>query len=338
VTTITENASSSAQVWLVSYPSGETHRITNDLSDYRGVTLAADSSLLVAVNTGRVCSLWIAPNGEASSARQVSAGRVGGGADSACVPYTALGWTSDDRIVFTSTKSGNQDIWIMNSDGSDQKQLTIGAGANFSPAASADGRYIVYVSDRAGSPNIWRMDMDGSNPKRLTSGSLERWPRCSPDGRWVFYSGTSFGKPMVSKVSIDGGDSVRLSERFMCCPSVSPDGRLVASYYLDEQHPESPEMLAIVSSEQGEILNAFNSVSNYQPTHWTADGSAITYIRTRDGISNIYSQPLDGSQPKQVTDFNSDRIFQFAWSRDGKNLLCARGIETSDVVLISNFR
>lgn len=62
------------------------------------------------------------------------------------------------------------------------------------------------------------------------------------------------------------------------------------------------------------------------------------YIRTRDGISNIYRQPLDGGPPKPVTDFNSERIFQFAWSPDGKNVVCARGVETSDVVLISNLR
>ena len=68
------------------------------------------------------------------------------------------------------------------------------------------------------------------------------------------------------------------------------------------------------------------------------EGATVPYARTRDGISNIYSQPLDGSPSKQVTDFNSGLIFQFAWSHDGKNLICARGVETSDVVLISNFR
>jgi Tol biopolymer transport system component len=338
-TSLSAQISSSGQIWLISYPSGEAHRITNDLSAYRSVTLSANSSSMLAVHTVRVCALWIAPNGEAARARQVSSGKLIGGADAACVPHTTVAWTPDNRIVFTSTKSGNQDIWIMDADGGDQKQLTIDTGTNFSPTASRDGRYIVFVSDRAGSPNIWRMDTDGSNPKRLTSGSLDRWPRCSPDGRWVFYSGTSFGKPMVSKVSIEGGDSVRLTEKFMCCPSISPDGKLVASYYLDEQHPEAPGMIAIVSSEQGEIVRVLNSAADYDLiSGWTADGSAVMYILTRDGVSNIYSQPLDGSQPKQVTDFNSDRIFQFAWSPDGKNILFARGVETSDVVLISNFR
>jgi Tol biopolymer transport system component len=155
----------------------------------------------------------------------------------------------------------------------------------------------------------------------------------------VFYGGTSFDKPMVSKVPIDGGVSVRLSEKFLSRPSISPDGKLVACTYTDEQHPELPQRLAIVSSDQGEIVRVLDIATNDYPMFgWTADGSAVMYTRTRDGISNIYSRPLDGSPPKQVTDFNSDRIFQFAWSPDGKNLLCARGVETSDVVLISNLR
>ncbi len=56
------------------------------------------------------------------------------------------------------------------------------------------------------------------------------------------------------------------------------------------------------------------------------------------GISNIWSQPLDGGAPKQLTDFKTDRIFAFDWSRDGKQLAVSRGTVTSDVVLIKDFR
>ena len=339
VTTTTDKASPSSQIWLISYPSGEARRITNDLNGYRSVSLSADSSAMVTVHSIRVSSLWVAPNGDAARARQVATGKFAGGADLACTPNAAVAWTPDGGIVFTSTKSGNQDIWITDGDGGDQKQLTIDAGANFSPTVSPDGRCIIFVSDRAGSLNIWRMDIDGGNQKRLTSASYDTLPQCAPDGRWVIYCGTSFDKPMVSKVPIDGGDSVRLSEKFLGHPSISADGKLVACTYIDEQQPQSPPKIAIVSLERGEIVKILDRPpDSYPPYGWTADGSAVMYIRTRDGISNIYSRPLDGRPPKQVTDFNSDQIFQFAWSRDGKNLLCARGVETSDVVLISNFR
>jgi Tol biopolymer transport system component len=154
VTTIRDQTSVSPQIWLISYPSGEARRITNDLNAYSSVTLSGNSSSMVAVHTVRVCTLWIAPNGEAARARQLASGKFLGGADTACVPYNTVAWTPDGRIVFTSTKSGSQDIWITDADGGDQKQLTIDSGANFSPTVSPNGRYIVFVSDRAGSPNI----------------------------------------------------------------------------------------------------------------------------------------------------------------------------------------
>lgn len=71
---------------------------------------------------------------------------------------------------------------------------------------------------------------------------------------------------------------------------------------------------------------------------WTPDGSAIAYISGNLGASNISAIPVGGGAPKQLTDFKSDQIFWFDWSRDGKQLAVARGTEISDVVLISNFK
>jgi Tol biopolymer transport system component len=71
---------------------------------------------------------------------------------------------------------------------------------------------------------------------------------------------------------------------------------------------------------------------------WTPDVHALAYIVTRDGISNIWIQPLDGSQPQQLTNFKSDQIFWFDWSPDGRQLGVSRGAVTSDVVLIKDVR
>ena len=71
---------------------------------------------------------------------------------------------------------------------------------------------------------------------------------------------------------------------------------------------------------------------------WTPDGRALAYITDRDGISNIWIQPLDGSPPKQLTDFKSDAIFWFDWTPDGRQLGVTRGAVTSDVVMIKDVR
>jgi Tol biopolymer transport system component len=71
---------------------------------------------------------------------------------------------------------------------------------------------------------------------------------------------------------------------------------------------------------------------------WTADNRAIIYVLTRNGVSNLWAQPLDGSAPKQLTNFTSDLIFAFDFSRGGRQLALSRGTRSSDVVLISNFK
>jgi Tol biopolymer transport system component len=71
---------------------------------------------------------------------------------------------------------------------------------------------------------------------------------------------------------------------------------------------------------------------------WTADSRALTYIETRDGVSNIWSQSLGGGQSKQLTAFKSEHIYSFEWSLDGKQLLVLSGTSSSDAVIINNYR
>ena len=69
---------------------------------------------------------------------------------------------------------------------------------------------------------------------------------------------------------------------------------------------------------------------------WATDGRAIYYVKTVKGLSNIWQQPIDGSAPVQITNFTTDRIFNFAFSPDGSLLALSRGTIKSDVVLIEN--
>jgi TolB protein len=79
-----------------------------------------------------------------------------------------LAWTPDGKIVYTSLAGGNIDLWIMNPDGTNQKQLTTDPQQDFAPLVSPDNRYIVFNSMRGPLPSVWRMNIDGSNVKQLT--------------------------------------------------------------------------------------------------------------------------------------------------------------------------
>jgi Tol biopolymer transport system component/DNA-binding winged helix-turn-helix (wHTH) protein len=321
-----EEQDSNSQIWFVSYPAGNVRRITNDLNDYLNVSLTADSSSLVTVQFERVSDIWMAPDGDSNRASRITTNRVAG--------TGGVSWTPDGRIVHASRVSGYQEIWIMNKDGTENKQLTFDSGRNSLPTVSRDGRYIIYVSYRMGTRNIWRIDIDGGNKKQLTHGSNDVSPQYSPDNQWVIYSSSEMIHPTLWKVPIDGGNPVKLTDYYSLLIALSPkDGQIAYAY--DE--PETlKRRVAIIPFEGGPPTKVFDFPSPFaQAIRWAPDGRALTYTRL-PLRSNLWSQPLDGSPPKQITDFKSDRIIWYDWSRNGKNLAVARGGRTSDVVLITD--
>jgi len=96
-----------------------------------------------------------------------------------------------------------------------------------------------------------------------------------------------------------------------------------------------PPETAIVPLEGGPPIKTLPIQGQVE---WSPDGKALTYVATTKGVGNIWSQPLEGGKPKQLTHFDSDLIFYHRWSRDGKRLALARGRIISDVVLLSNFK
>jgi Tol biopolymer transport system component len=71
---------------------------------------------------------------------------------------------------------------------------------------------------------------------------------------------------------------------------------------------------------------------------WTADGKSVTFYDSRTGTPNLWAVPLDGSPMKQLTDFKPDGVFNRQLSFDRKLMAMSRGLITSDVILISDFR
>lgn len=324
------------QLWFVSYPEGKARRITNDLHEYDSLSLTADARTLAAVQAEKTFSISVTPSGDLgrvspdlSSVREIFS-EVGIGRERAM-------WTPDNRMVYCSRAGGNWDIWSMNKDGSDQKQLTVDSHNDLFPTVSSDGRYIYFASDRAGALNIWRMENDGSNPLQLTRGINQTLPAVTPDGQWVIYQqGLGLDEPSIWRVPAVGGEPEQLTNSLTLRPAVSPDGRLLAYVYLDEKEWG----VAVVAFEGGEATKKFP----FPPTvssrffRWTPDGQALAHIANERGASNIWLQPLNGDPPKQLTNFQAGQLFSFTWSPDGQWLAYMRHTATSDVVLLKDFK
>jgi Tol biopolymer transport system component len=243
----------------------------------------------------------------------------------------------DGRIAYISRVGGSQDVWLMNEDGTHQEQMTTAESrADVYPAVTPDGRYLVFDSTRTGNSNLWRIDSSGGNWKQLTNGPGEEFPSCSPDGKWIVYTSTGSARFTLSRISIDGGAPVQITDRLSQWPVVSPDGKWIACWYREEA--SSPWQIAVIPFDGGSPAQTFNVPSTAAtaiPVRWAAKGSAIDFVDTREGVSNIWRQPISGTEARKVTEFRSDRVFWFDWSRDGNRLACSRGSVTSDVVLLN---
>jgi len=327
-------------IWQVSYPSGEAYLVISDsFYDYYDLSVTNDGRNLVAIKFASRSGLWVMPQDNPGSAKPITSGEH--------YLYRRVAWTPDDRILYASSTGNSRDIWIMNRDGTEPRQLTANAGVNLQPQPSGDGHYIVFSSNRAnkGAFNLWRMDLDGSNPLQLTHGKGEGQPVCSPDGRWVVYSAggpsTTPWQKTLWKVSIDGGEPVQLADKPSSGAAISRDGALVACWYAIDpltRDSSATMKIALIPFAGGPPIKMLDAMmTSNHPVRWSRDGRSIDYIDTHPFVSNIWSQPIDGGSPQQVTQFTSELIEGFDWSRDG-TLVCSRLHRVQDIVIIGDFR
>ena len=101
--------------------------------------------------------------------------------------------------------------------------------------------------------------------------------------------------------------------------------------------PGSPARIAVLPIDGGP-LKVFDAKFQLPARmRWTPDGRAVTYVGRQDGLADIWSQPIDGGEPKRITNFKTDEIFSFDWSRDNK-LAISHGSSARDVILIRDVK
>ena len=132
---------------------------------------------------------------------------------------------------------------------------------------------------------------------------------------------------------------MQLTDRDSERPAVSPDGKRIACFQRDES-AGNEYRIVVMPFAGGPPELTYTIPQDIVPlpfVRWSPEGQALTYTAHRDGISNIWAQPLTGGPAKQLTDFKSEGRLRFDWSHDGKQLALSRHIWTSDLVLLRNF-
>jgi len=304
--------------------------LTFDANRYTEVR-AASRGDLVALQEDLTRTIQVVRKGVAQavihSERQSSNGQWG------------IRWTPDGRILFISMPLTNErsDLWLMNADGSDRRRVTRSPDGIYyaDPVISPSGNFVVTaVWEQSDKASIWRLDIPTGTSKPLTQGIQDYPPDISPDGRWVVYKSVKGDKPVLMKVSSDGGPALQLTTYACDQPDISPDGKWIACF--GSTDPSKPAALLIVPFAGGQPAKTFALPSTAKldaNTAWTPDGDAVSFVNRVNGAGNVWSQPVNGGSPYQVTRFTSQDIFKLDWSRKGE-LVLSQGENTTDAMLI----
>ncbi|MDO8677811.1 MAG: protein kinase [Acidobacteriota bacterium] len=317
------------QLWWIGLQGGAPRAITNDLSDYRKVSITADSRSIVAVSSDNTSSIWTVPLDGSGMPARISAGRYDGIAGVEGIP--------GNKILYRSLESGRPEIWIMDEDGRNTRQLTT-EGGSWPSTDSADGQWMAFVSTRDDQNAVWRMRLDGEDARRLESSGSAIYPRVSPDGTWIAFVSTTVGIETLWRVPASGGVPQRLTSLSATRPAISPDGRHIALFGRADR-ADGPIELLVIPAEGGAPVARFPAIlTNFATVRWTADGKALLYTPARNDRANIWRQPLAGGAPRRVTHFTEQDLLGFDVTSDGTRLIVVRGILSRDALLIRNFR
>jgi serine/threonine protein kinase len=309
------------QLWRMSYPDGHIIRVTNDLSNYSGVSLGADRSTLVTTRSEEHTSVWVG-DAAADKGQQIS--------DSAAmylVEASNLSWAGE-RLLFTRRSRGNMGIVAY----SPQTGMTEEVVAHAtSPSATSDGRTIVYNTTQARAVgNLWKADGDGHHPVELLSINAP-WPVIAKDNRQVlFISSVKTGKLNPWLMPLDGGEPVQISPLVALRPNISPDGKSIVFSNIDDQNRGTAITCELPHCSSP---RRFEEIKMGSIVRWTPDGRGLAYTKVLPQ-PNIWIQPFDGALHQVTHSTDSRPIVDFAFSPDGAHLAVMRGEIATDIVLL----
>jgi TolB protein len=300
--------------------------------------VSGDGKSLVSVQTTYTANIYVREAGDDTERKLTSdVGKDNG--------LSGVAWAPDGRIVYTARTVGNQDLWIVNADGTGTHQITSDSGKNFHPTVAPDGSRIAFVSSRAGNIDLWSVNVDGSDPVQLTETptGIEGRPQYTPDGKWIVYDLTEDNeRSSVWKVPAGGGEPVKLTNGDAWRPTISVDGRSFACRYKAKAEDKDWK-IAVFLLEGTAAPRVFDlpELARSNLFRWNSTGDKLIFMESvlPGSGSELHVQALNSRKDDILSAKSPESsIYYFDVSRNGRGIALARGSQLSEAVVITNFR
>jgi TolB protein len=227
----------------------------------------------------------------------------------------------DSRLAFISTRSGRfKELYVMNLDGSDLRQLTRNQTINLSPSWGPGARSLVFTSYKDGRPKLYEMDVVTGRERLVPTGNgMVMGGSYAPDGKEIAVTRAGAqGDSELLLVSPDGSVLSRLTESqtINVSPSFSPNGNQLAFCSGRAGGPQ----IYVMGTGGGQARRVtFKGSYNTQPV-WSPKGDKIAYTGRVDGRFQIFVVSADGGDATQITSSRGDNVDP-TWSPDGRYLI-----------------
>jgi Tol biopolymer transport system component len=262
-------------------------------------------------------------------------------------PSRAIASTFDDhnpdyspdgkKIAFNSTRSGSEEIWIAEADGSNATQMTsVGGASTANPRWSRDGRMILFNSRRTGSSDLYLLDVATRSLRRLTEApgtAIE--PRWSRDGSWIYFGSTRSGRSEVWKIPAGGGQAVQVTRQGGRVAFESADRRWLY-YSKDSQQPTSLWRVPLDGGEETKVLDGLSYGFNFAVT---SRGIYLLALRGSPPAASIEFFDLATRKTKLLHVLDRPFWYGFALSPDESSILFSQiDSQGSDLMLVESLR
>jgi eukaryotic-like serine/threonine-protein kinase len=305
-------------------PAGAAQQVTTAV-EVRHAGFSADGTRMAFAKGRWVANVWRVPIQEDRAATWADAEQMT--FEHAFIEFVDVS-PDGRRLLFSSDRAGNQDLWTMPI-GGEVVRLTADPAPEWGPRWSPDGSEIAFYASRTGNREIWVMRADGGAPRRLTDApAVDVTPSWSPDGRTLTFRSERTGNSEIWAVASAGGDERQLTHDPAADygPAFSPDGRWLA--FASGRGGALQVWRMPAAGGTAERLTRSSTVSPV----WSRDGTRL-FFASIQGKPGLWSWSISDRQERLVADLSGRRgsLSLQAPATDGTHLYFSWSSDVGDI-------